>query len=286
MNGWQAAVLGLVQGITEFLPISSTAHLKVIPVLLGWGDPGVAFTAIIQLGSLGAVLTYFAQDLWTIARGAWQGLQTGDRKRLEVRLFWSLLIGTLPIVAVGLALKPFLERDDNPLRGIPTIAIASIVMALLLGVAEVLGKRKRPIEKVRVLDGILIGCAQTLALVPGVSRSGSTLTTALFLGLQRADAARFSFLLGIPAIFLSGLLELKTLYDCQKPNAETICNSLAATNWGVLAIGVVSSAVFSYLAIAWLLQFLKTRSTLVFIGYRLLFGVGLLWLVGSGLIRS
>ncbi len=282
MNWWQAIILGLVQGITEFLPISSTAHLKVIPVILGWGDPGVAFTAVIQLGSLAAVLTYFAGDLWQIAQGAWTGFRTKDTKRLEVRLFWSLLLGTLPISIIGLALKPILERDDSPFRSLTVIGIAAIVMAVLLGIAEVVGKRERPFEKIKVIDGILIGLGQTLALVPGVSRSGSTLTTALFLGLKRADAARFSFLLGIPAIFLSGILELKTFYDCRKPVEELtgkafeLCSTVSNTSWAVLGVGVISSTIFSYVAIAWLLNFLKTQNTYVFIGYRLLFGIGLL----------
>ncbi len=276
MNWWQAIVLGFVQGLTEFLPISSTAHLKVIPVLLGWQDPGVALTAVIQLGSLAAVLSYFAQDLKQIVLGAWTGFRTKDTQKLEVRLFWSLCLGTVPIVVIGLALKSFLERDDSPLRSLTSIATASIVMALLLWAAETWGKRQRPLEKIRVLDGIWIGCAQALALIPGVSRSGSTLTCALFLGLNRADGARFSFLLGIPAIFLSGILELVHL----------IQDGFGSTSLDVVVVGVISSAVFSYLAIAWLLQFLQTQSTAVFIIYRLIFGVGLLFLVNQGILAN
>ncbi|MBW4699678.1 MAG: undecaprenyl-diphosphate phosphatase [Aphanocapsa lilacina HA4352-LM1] len=270
---FEAIVLGFVQGITEYFPISSTAHLRVVPALLGWGDPGTAYSAVIQLGSLLAVLTYFYKDLTEILSGTVRALRTGDTQSREVRQFWGIILGTIPIVIAGLALKSTLEAPNSPLRALSVIAVASIVMAALLWLSESLGKRTRTMKGIRVIDGILIGCAQALALVPGVSRSGSTLTAALFLGFQRADGARFSFLLAIPAIFLSGLLELKVLVD------EGFSGGV-----GPIVAGFVSSTIFSYLAIAWLLKFLQTRSTLVFVIYRFFFGAMLLALLAAGLL--
>ncbi len=209
-NFFQAAVLGMVQGLTEFLPISSTAHLKAVPVALGWGDPGVTFTAVIQLGSIAAVLWYFWADLTQIATGTIKALQNSDYQSQDFRLTVGIAIGTLPIVICGLLLKVFVpDLDNSPLRSMTAIALASIVMALLLALAEYLGSHKRNFEQLRKRDGILMGLAQTLALIPGVSRSGSTITAGLFVNLERATAARFSFLLGIPAITLAGLVELK-----------------------------------------------------------------------------
>lgn len=273
---FEAIVLGLVQGITEYLPISSTAHLRVVPALLGWGDPGTAYTAVIQLGSLFAVVWYFWKDLVQIVTGTWRGFRTGDQKSREVRLFWCLILGTLPIVVVGLALKSALEVPGSPLRALTVIATSSIVMALLLWVAEKRGSRTRSTENIRVIDGILIGCAQALALVPGVSRSGSTLTAALFLGFQRAEGARFSFLLGIPAIFLSGVLELR----------ELVTLNFGTTELWSLLVGLISSTIFSYLAIAWLLKFLQTQSTVVFVIYRLVFAAAIFTLLALGLVQN
>lgn len=263
----QAIVLGMVQGLTEFLPISSTAHLKVVPIALGWGDPGVAYTAIIQLGSIAAVLWYFWGDLVQIALGAFKAIRTSDYQSNEFRMALGIGLGTIPIVFFGLLIKVLIpDFDKSPLRSLGAIACASIVMSLLLGIAEKVGQRKRDFEHLEVQDGILMGLAQAMALVPGVSRSGSTLTAGLFMGLERATAARFSFLLGIPAITLAGLVELKDVFK------EGIGSSEIAS----LIVGTISAAVFSYLSIAWLLNFLKTQSTWVFIWYRLLFGAAIL----------
>jgi undecaprenyl-diphosphatase len=261
---FQALFLGFVQGLTEFLPISSTAHLKAVPVALGWGDPGVAFTAVIQLGSIAAVLWYFWQDLSTITRGIVKAVTTQKYDSFEFKLALGIAIGTLPIVFFGLLMKLFIQDLDNsPLRSMTTIAVASIVMALLLALAEKVGSHRRPFEKLRWQDGVLMGCAESLALIPGVSRSGSTLTAGLFVNLERAAAARFSFLLGIPAITLAGLVELKGVLD------TTVSRDAILP----LIIGVISSAVFSYLAIAWLIKFLQKRSTWIFVWYRLAFGL-------------
>jgi undecaprenyl-diphosphatase len=267
VNWLEALILGLVQGLTEFLPISSTAHLKVIPVLFGWGDPGVTFTAVIQLGSIAAVLWYFWQDLSTISRGMLQALRQSAYHIPEFRLGAGILLGTLPIIVGGLALKKFVpDLDNSPLRSMTAIALASIVMALLLALAEKISHHKRDLTTLTKQDGILMGFAQALALIPGVSRSGSTITAGLFLNLKRETAARFSFLLGIPAITLAGLVQLKDVFDAQIEPAA----------WFPLLVGTISAAVFSYLAIAWLIEFLKKQSTWVFVWYRLGFGLFLL----------
>jgi undecaprenyl-diphosphatase len=267
---WQYLVLGVVQGLTEFLPISSTAHLKVVPVLLGWGDPGVSVTAVIQLGSIAAVLAYFRHDLRQVLVATGRALRQGSWQAPEARLGLAIALGTLPIVLAGLAIKVLVaDFDRSPLRSLPSIGVVSIVMALLLALAERLGQRRRQLADVRVRDGLLVGLAQALALVPGVSRSGSTLTASLFDGWRRADAARFSFLLGIPAITLAGLVELKDAL--QQPVVGGVLP---------LVVGVLSAALVSWLAIAWLLRFLQNHSTWWFVGYRLLFGLSLLLLAG------
>jgi undecaprenyl-diphosphatase len=263
---WHALVLGIVQGLTEFLPISSTAHLKVVPVLLGWGDPGIAFTAVIQLGSIVAVLAYFRRDLAAVGRGVARACRHGQWRDPSARLGVAIALGTVPILFAGLALKVWVPNyESSPLRSMTSIAVVSIAMALLLALAELLGRRQRCIEDVLPRDGLVVGAAQALALVPGVSRSGSTLTASLFDGWERPAAARFSFLLGIPAITLVGLAEVR----------EAIAHP---ANGGALPtlVGVVAAAVVSWLAIAWLLRFLQQHSTWVFVAYRLLFGLVIL----------
>jgi len=271
---WLEAIgLGLVQGLTEFLPISSTAHLKVVPVVLGWGDPGVAYTAVIQLGSIAAVLTYFWQDLADIFSGSAQAIARKNWDDRQLRIALGIALGTLPIIVGGLAIKTFIpDFDHSPLRSLGAIAIASIIMALLLGFAEISGSRHRHFNSLGMNDGLILGAAQAMALIPGVSRSGSTLTAGLFAGIDRAAAARFSFLLGIPAITLAGLVEL----------LGVIKDGLPSDAWLSLTLGVVVSAVSSYAAIAWLLKFLQTQNTWVFVFYRLLFGVAILGSIGLG----
>ncbi|WP_413161526.1 undecaprenyl-diphosphate phosphatase [Capilliphycus salinus ALCB114379] len=277
INLFEAIILGMVQGLTEFLPISSTAHLKVVPVALGWGDPGVAFTAVIQLGSIAAVLWYFWKDLTQVTVGAFQAITRSDYQSSEFRLALGIALGTIPIVFFGLLIKVFIpDFDNSPLRSTLSIAIASIVMALLLGLAEKIGTRKRTYEQLDVRDGVLMGLAQALALVPGVSRSGSTITAGLFIGLERATAARFSFLLGIPAITLAGLVELKGLLEDGLGNIGGVS----------LVAGILSSALFSYLAIAWLIRYLQTQNTWIFVWYRLAFGVAIIAAVAGGAIEN
>jgi undecaprenyl-diphosphatase len=275
LNVFQAIVLGFVQGVTEFLPISSTAHLKVVPVLLGWGDPGVSFTAIIQLGSIASVLWYFWSDLSQVTTGAMKAIQKSNYSAYEFRMAVGIIVGTIPIVVFGLLLKTLVpDLDNSPMRSMTAIAIASLVMASLLALAERLGTHKRSLEELQGRDGILMGFAQSLALIPGVSRSGSTLTAGLFMDIERSTAARFSFLLGIPAITLAGLVELKGVFDHQLTLAQVL----------PLSAGLISSAIFSYLAIAWLLQYLKTKDTWVFVWYRLAFGLFILGGIALGQI--
>ncbi len=273
----QAFVLGIVQGLTEFLPISSSAHLKVVPVALGWGDPGVAFTAVMQLGSIAAVLWYFWKDLTQITLGIFKAIGTSDYDSNEFRMGLGIALGTLPIVFIGLLIKILIpDYSHSPLRSLVGIACASIFMSILLGISEKLGQRKRNFEQLDIKDGILMGLSQALAIVPGVSRSGSTLTAGLLMGLERDTAARFSFLLGIPAITLAGLVELKDVFK----------EGLAGTGVLPLIVAVISAAVFSYLSIAWLIGFLKTQSTWVFIWYRLLFGAVILGAVYTKLLPN
>ena len=269
---WRNLVLGIVQGLTEFLPISSTAHLKVVPVLLGWGDPGISVTAAIQLGSIAAVIAYFRSDLLQVLKGIGKAFRHGQWREPEARLGVAMVVGTIPILLVGLLIKLFWSEgyETSPLRSVPFIAMVSIVMALLLALAERLGPRQKKVADVSGRDGLIVGLAQMLALIPGVSRSGSTLTASLFDGWQRADAARFSFLLGVPAISIAGIVELNQAFAV---SAET-------GPWPLLT-GIVSAAVVSWLAIDWLLKFLQRHSTWIFVAYRLLFGAVLLvwWLL-------
>ncbi len=276
MTVWRAIVIGVVQGLTEFLPISSTAHVKVVPVLLGWGDPGVSFTAVIQLGSVAAILWYFWDDLSSVTMNFLKAFSKRDYHSSDFRLGLGIALGTVPIVVAGLFIKLFVPGyDESIVRSTGAIAITSIVMAALLGLAEMIGSRKRDFSKLTMNDGIGVGLAQMLALVPGVSRSGSTLTAGLFLGLKRETAARFSFLLGMPAILLSGLVSL-----------TDVIGSNSAVGIVPLLGGLLAAVVSSYLAIAWLIEFLKKHSTWVFVWYRLAFGAVLLGALALGAIEN
>jgi undecaprenyl-diphosphatase len=271
---FQAFILGIVQGLTEFLPISSTAHLEVFTKALGWEMvAGKPFLATIQFGSVVAVLIYFWKDLTVIFTGGLKAIREKDWEREEWKIIVGIAVGTLPILVGGLLLKNALNDEKSPINSMTTIAIVSIVMALLLGLAEQLGKRKRNFENLQIQDGILMGLGQMLALVPGVSRSGSTITTGLFLGLERQTAARFSFLLGIPA------LGIATLYQFFK-------EALGKIDISLVIVGTLSTFVFSYLSIAWLLGFLQRQSTWVFVWYRLAFGTAILSALATGLLRN
>ncbi len=273
----ESIVLGLVQGATEFLPISSTAHLKAVPVALGWGDPGVSFTAVIQLGSIAAILWYFWADVVQVVTGMQRAIAKSDYQSQDFRIGMGIILGTIPILVFGLMLKALVpDLDNSPIRSMASIAIVSIIMSLLLALAEKVGKRERNLEKLGMKDGILMGVAQTFALMPGASRSGSTLTGGLFMGLERATAARFSFLLGIPAITLAGLVEMKDLFDTGLSNVGLV----------PLIGGLLASGISSYIAIAWLLRYLQNHNTWVFVWYRLGFGIVILGAIALGLVEN
>ena len=274
MSVFEAIVLGLVQGITEFLPISSTAHLRIVPALAGWEDPGAAFTAVTQLGTMAAVLLYFRSDLSRIARAWLRSLRDRSMRRdTDARLGWYILLGTIPIGIFGLAFK---DQIETGARDLYLIATALIVLGLVLLVAEKVGTRDRSIEQLTARDGAALGFAQALALVPGVSRSGATITAGLFLGLDRPSAARFSFLLSVPAVVLSGLLELSSIASGEEGQQ---------VGAGALALATLLAFVSGYAAIAFLLRFLATHSTIVFVVYRVALGVLVLALTASGAIH-
>lgn len=270
MDWFEAVVLGAVQGLTEFLPISSTGHLRIVPAFAGWEDPGTAFTAVVQLGTMAAVLVYFRKDLWNIARAWLRSIRDEDaRRELDARLGWFILIGTIPISVFGLL---FSHQIETGARDLYLIGCTLIILGLLLGLAEKVGRRDRGIESLTLKDGIIIGFAQAAALVPGVSRSGATLTAGMFLNLERAAAARYSFLLSVPAVVLSGAFEAK---DIGGPGSA----SVSAT-----AIAVLVAFVTGYAAIAFLLKFLANHSVAIFVWYRMILGGVVLILVGAGLI--
>ena len=274
MSVFEAIVLGLVQGITEFLPISSTAHLRIVPALAGWEDPGAAFTAVTQLGTMAAVLLYFRSDLWRIARAWLRSLRDRSARRdTDARLGWYILLGTIPIGIFGLAFK---DQIETGARDLYLIATALIVLGLVLLVAEKVGTRERSIEQLTTRDGVALGFAQALALVPGVSRSGATITAGLFLGLDRPSAARFSFLLSVPAVVLSGLLELTSIASGEEGQQ---------VGAGALALATLLAFVSGYAAIAFLLRYLATHSTVVFVVYRVTLGTLVLVLTASGAIH-
>ena len=269
----QAITLGLVQGITEFLPISSIAHLRIVPALLGWSDPGAAFSAVIQLGTLAAVLVYFASDMRIMARAVLRGLADGRPwASQEARLAWFILLGTLPIGVCGLAFKRYIVGE---LRSLYVIAGSLIVLGILLWVAEKKASLRREVKDIGWMDSQLIGLAQALALIPGSSRSGTTMTAAMFLGLTREAAARFSFLLGIPAIGAAGLFELRDL----------LTHGLGSAGLTSLMIGILTSALSGYLAIDLLLRYLRTRTTYVFAWYRIGLGLLLLGVLTAGVLQ-
>jgi undecaprenyl-diphosphatase len=272
MSVLQAIVLGLVQGITEFLPISSTAHLRIAPALLGWPDPGAAFSAVIQLGTVLAVLLYFAKDLGKLTAAFIEGLRTKKPfGTLESRLAWYVGIGTIPVCVIGLLAKNAIETS---LRSLYVIAFSMIGLGLILYVAERLAAHRRTIADMNMKDGLAIGFWQALALIPGSSRSGSTITGGLTLGLKREDAARYSFLLSIPATTLAGLFELRHYVhaDARPPVLATVIATVVAFGSG-------------WASIAGLLRFLRTRTMMVFVAYRLALGVLLLVLLGKGVLQ-
>jgi undecaprenyl-diphosphatase len=272
MNLLQAMALGLVQGLTEFLPISSTAHLRIVPALFHWPDPGAAYSAIIQLGTSAAVILYFWRELGHLVKGFFESvLHRSPFETSESRLAWFVLLGTLPVAVFGLLFKNSIETQ---LRSLYIIAASEIGLALVLLIAERSAAHVRTLDQMTLKDGLAIGFWQALALIPGSSRSGTTLTGGLFLGLKREDAARYSFLLSIPATTLAGLFELRHVF-----RATDRPSNLA------MAVGTAVAFVSGMAAIAGLLRYLRHRTTWVFIVYRLALGVFLLVLLNLGILE-
>jgi undecaprenyl-diphosphatase len=265
----KVAALGVVQGITELLPISSTAHMRVVPALLGWRDPGSAFSAAMQLAALAAVISYFWADVRRLAVGSTSALAEGRFKDPELRLALWIVLATIPIVIAGALLSSRLNSCGSPLRTLPVIGWSCVAMAVLMALAEVFARHRRTIESSTIIDAIVVGIAQVGALIPGVSRSGSTLTAALGRGFERAEGARYSFLLGIPAIALAGLKELWELHKAH----------LDAHGWSILGLGLVVASASAFVAIWALMRVLEKFTSWPFIVYRALLGV--LLLVGS-----
>jgi undecaprenyl-diphosphatase len=280
MTYLQSLVLGLVQGLTEFIPVSSTAHLRIIPALLGWDDPGAAYTAVIQLGTLTAALVYFASDIRDLTVAAVRSLFSAEvRKTPNAKLAWAIAAGNVPIVVLGLAFRHFIETEA---RSLILIAVMLIVVAVLLLIAERLARHTRTTASMGFWRAQTVGLAQALALIPGASRSGSTILGGLAVGLTRADATRFSFLLGLPAIFGAGVLELAKLVK-QARAGEGLLGT--PDGWGVLAVGLLVAGIVGYWSIGFLLRYLSHRSTLVFTVYRIVLGLAILGLAFAGLVR-
>lgn len=267
----EAVVLGLVQGLTEFLPVSSTAHLRLAPELFRWPDPGAAYSAVIQLGTTAAVIVYFWRDVVRILNAMLEGVRTRQLVgTVDAKLGWGVALGTIPIGIAGLLLKKVIE---NEFRSLYVIAFSLIILAVILFIAERLAKHTRSINDITITDSLIVGCCQAVALIPGSSRSGTTLTGALYLGFNREDAARFSFLLSIPATVLAGVFELRHLLEA--PDKPLLA----------LIVGTVVAFVSGFAAIAGLLRFLRSRTTMVFIVYRICLGVLLLALLGAGVLK-
>jgi undecaprenyl-diphosphatase len=268
----KVAFLGVVQGITELLPISSTAHMRIVPAVLGWQDPGSAFSAAMQLAALAAVVSYFWSDVRDILFGSLDALARRDFADRHFRLALWIILATIPIVIAGVALSGVLNACNSPLRSLTVIGWACIAMAILLALAEIFARHRRSMGEASLADALLVGVAQIGALIPGVSRSGSTLTAALGLGFKRAEAARFSFLLGLPAIALAGLKELWELHKVH----------LDAHGWSVLAVGLVVASISAFFAIWGLMRVLERFSAWPFVIYRGVLGVVLLLCVAMG----
>jgi undecaprenyl-diphosphatase len=271
----EAIVLGVLQGLTEFLPISSSAHQMIVPAMLGWEDPGAAFTAVTQLGTEAAVVVSFRKDIWSIATVWLRSLYTPVlRSTSYARMGWYLIVATIPIGLLGLL---FESEIENGARNLWLVGSVLIVFGLVLGYADHVGSHERELGQISTRDGLLVGVAQSLALIPGVSRSGATMSAGLLLGLERAAAARFSFLLAVPAVVLSGLYQLFSVLSGKEGDGEPIVYILLAT---------AISFVVGYAAIAWLLRYLTTHSVRLFVGYRLVLGALVLALTATGAIQS
>ena len=273
MDFLRSIILGTLQGLTEFLPISSSAHLSIVPTFLGWDDPGSAYTAVVQIGTELAVILYFWRDIWRIGSGWVRGV-TSPAARAEPTWMqgWFIIIGSMPIVVVGLLFEDYI---DNEFRNLWVIGTTLIVLGIALGLAERYGRKTKPIDELTMKHAVLFGAAQALAVIPGVSRSGATITMGLALGYERAAATRYAFLLAIPAVVGAGLYKLKDI-----PGGAN------AYGVGPTIVGTIVSFVVGLAVIHWLLKYVSTRSYAPFVVYRILLGGLVLTLVATGVITS
>ena len=276
MSWLQVVVLSLVQGLTEFLPVSSSAHLAIVSRVFFDGDAGASFTAVSQLGTEAAVVVYFARDIARIVKAWFSGLFVrAHRDNVDYRLGWYVIIGTLPIGVLGFVFKDVIRSQA---RNLWVIAIAMLVFSAVIAVAEYYGRQNRHVGQLTWRDGLIVGIAQCLALVPGVSRSGATISAGLFLGLDRSLAARFGFLLAIPAVLASGLFSLP---DAFHPVSE----GMSATG-AQLVVSVVIAFGVGLAAVAWLLRFLTHHAMYWFVGYRVVLALAVMALLATGKVLA
>lgn len=275
MSWWQTIVLAVLQGLTEFLPVSSSGHLAIASRVFFAGDAGASFTAVTQLGTEAAVLIYFAKDIWRILTAWFGGLTDAARRTADYWLGWWVIIGTIPICVLGLLFK---DQIRSGARNLWVVATAMVVFSAVIALAEYVGRQTRDVEQLTWKDSVIVGFAQCLALVPGVSRSGATISAGLFLGMNRELAARFGFLLAIPAVLASGLFSLP---DAFKPVTE----GMSATG-AQLAVAIAIAFVVGYAAVSWFLKFLVRHSMYWFVAYRVVLGVTVLALLGTGVVAA
>ncbi|MBY6410047.1 undecaprenyl-diphosphate phosphatase [Rhodococcus sp. BP-252] len=275
MTWLQAIVLGAVQGLTEFLPISSSGHLRIVSSVFFGDDAGASFTAVSQLGTEAAVLLFFWRDIVRIVKAWFVGLRDKTQRTLDYRLGWYVIIATIPIGVLGFLFK---DQIRTGARNLWLIATMLIVFAIVIAVAEYVGTKRRPIEQITTRDGLVMGLSQCLALIPGVSRSGATTSAGLFMGLEREAAVRFSFLLAIPAVTASGLFSLP---DAFAPAGE----GLNASGPQLIVATLVAFGL-GYASIAWLLKFVANHSLYWFVGYRIVLGVGVMALLATGVVSA
>jgi undecaprenyl-diphosphatase len=270
----KAIVLGIVQGLTEFLPISSTAHLRIIPAFFGWKDIGSGYTAVMQIGTMIAIIIYFWKDLMNMFISVVKSAGNKDYKsNPHTRLFINVAIGTIPILIFGYALKDFI---DHQFRSLYVISITMILFSIVIAIAEKVSKMNNPIENLNIKDSIIIGLFQSIALIPGTSRSGSTMSGAFFRNMNREAAARYSFLLSIPAVLISGLYKLYSERKVLLASGDSIESIVIAT---------VVSGIVGFISIWFLLRFLKTHTMMLFIVYRIILGVIVLVLLLANIIQ-
>jgi undecaprenyl-diphosphatase len=268
----EVLVLGVVQGLTEFLPISSSAHLRIVSGVFFGNDPGAAFTAVSQLGTEAAVIVYFARDLWALIVAWFRGLTDAEaRSDPNYRLAWLVIVGTIPIAVLGVLFK---HQIETVARNLWLIATTMVVFGVLLGLAERFGRQRIELKQIKPADGVILGFAQALALIPGVSRSGGTITAGLFLGLTRTAAVRYSFLLAIPAVVAAGLFTLPDIGAGDGPSPVQ------------MAVATVIAFVIGYAVIAWLLRYVARHSVYLFVWYRLALGALLFLALGVGWVSA